>query len=465
VEVRTRDLGVAAGFAALLVFGSPFVGQARASASAAFPGAVGPAAAVVIAAFVGAWILIALTRIRHHRAERYLAIASAVLVAAIFSRSFRTGNAEIDLVEAFHFVEYGALTFLFYRAWHARGDGSSLALPALAGLLVAACDEWFQWFVPGRVGELRDLAIDAAAVMCGLLFSIGLRPPIRVTLALGAGSPMRIGSLAAVAVLTLALFFQTAFLGYEVTDPAVGTFRSRYTAEQLGEASRRRAAQWRDRAPLEQGLVSREDQYLSEGLWHVARRNDAATTGDMRGAWQENLILETFYAPVLDIPSSASGVAHRWPAEQRASTARADGAERGAYRSDAEPYPLYAWPKPLFWLAIALAIAALAGASLSADARTDASTRGPVEISCRSRGLWYSALGALELPRRRRGKKSEEVQQETERGIHEADDAQRGARRGRRHETAAAHRGHEEAVGVHQTERSAGQEEQTDDQG
>ena len=59
----------------------------------------------------------------------------------------------------------------------------------------------------------------------------------------------------------------------------------------------------------------------------------------------------------------------------------------------------------------------------------------------------YSALGAIELPRRRRGKKSEEVYEETECGIHEADDAQFGARRGRRHETVAADRSDQEVVG------------------
>ena len=64
---------------------------------------------------------------------------------------------------------------------------------------------------------------------------------------------------------------------------------------------------------------------------------------DIVGAWRENVILEAYYAPVLD-------TGHRWPSEQRRDAeGRASAARRAApYVSVAYPYPIYAW-RPLFW--------------------------------------------------------------------------------------------------------------------
>ena len=73
----------------------------------------------------------------------------------------------------------------------------------------------------------------------------------------------------------------------------------------------------------------------------------------------ENLILEKYFAPVLDTPSYVSRTGHRWSAEQRQSVqALAAGADP-TFLSQANPYPIFAWSRTLFWLA-ALAIAAVA---------------------------------------------------------------------------------------------------------
>lgn len=361
--VRGRELAAACGFAIVLVVGSPLVGQVRASVASAFPGSFRLIIGAAIATALAGAILFASFRIRERRALRYAAIASAVLGAAACARTLRTGNVSVDLVEAFHFVEYGFLTLLFYLAWHPLRDGAAIALPLLAGLLVAILDESFQWFVPARVGELHDLVINAAAVICGLLFSVGVKPPAGAGRALQPGSPMRIGGLSAIVILTFALFFHAAFLGYDVRDARIGTFRSRYTAGELEAAGRVRADRWRRRPPLEAGLVSMEDQYLSEALWHVVRRNDAVSAGDHFAAWRENRILETFFAPVLDASSYAGRNGHRWPAEQRAALARLAEGDGRPYVSDAEPYPIYAWSKTVFWLAAALAIAVVMAAA------------------------------------------------------------------------------------------------------
>ena len=83
------------------------------------------------------------------------------------------GNPESDVVEHVHFVEYGIVTWLFYRAWLGLGDAGVLVLPLLAGLAVGTMEEWFQWFLPARVGELRDIFLNGAAIVTGLAVQRG----------------------------------------------------------------------------------------------------------------------------------------------------------------------------------------------------------------------------------------------------------------------------------------------------
>ena len=115
--------------------------------------------------------------------------------------------------------------------------------------------------------------------------------------------------------------FDTVHLGYDVREPGIGIFRSRYSRDQLESAAKERMARWRGQPPPAAGRLSREDQYVSEALWHVRHRNEAMADGDVLTAWRENRILETFYAPVLetgtaDSPAGSAGLrnnASRWP--------------------------------------------------------------------------------------------------------------------------------------------------------
>jgi hypothetical protein len=250
---------------------------------------------------------------------------------------------------------------------------SVLVLPVLAGLLVGTLDEWFQWFIPSRVGEIRDVILDSAAVACGWLFSIGLDPPAHFTLAMRRGSAIRIGGMLAVAILVFGAFLETVHVGYDAGDPRIGVFRSRYTTVELESAARERAARWRDRPFMAGGRVSREDQYLSEALWHVRRRNQAASAGDVFTAWRENRILETFYTPVLEIPTYLGRPGFRWPVEQRVDVERRAQDDGRPYVSDAEPYRIYVWPKSRFWTVVVLVISITLVLFLAADRRSGAS--------------------------------------------------------------------------------------------
>lgn len=326
----------------VVVLSAPFTGQARAWLRATFPGQfvliVGGGVAVALA---GA-MFFALRRIREHRARRYALIASAVVAAAAYSAWTATGTPEVDSVERFHFIEYGVIAWLFYRACKPAGDPSIVILPVLAGLVVGTCDEWLQWFIPNRVGEAKDVALNLVAIGCGLLFMAGADPPETFSRTLRPGSRRRIVVAAGMFVVVFALFVNAVHLGHQLSRDGL-TFRSHYSADELAALAADRVERWKTNPPIRLIRLSREDQYMDEGLWHVRRRNAAWTAGEYWVAWQENRILEMFYAPVLDTPSYVSPSGNRWPDGQRGDAEARAAGDRGPYVSDAEPYPILSW--------------------------------------------------------------------------------------------------------------------------
>jgi hypothetical protein len=366
--VPPRRLGLAVAVGAALVLGAPFIGGLRAAVREAFPGQYVLIVAGGIALAIGGALALAVARIRERRAIRYGALGLAVALGVAYALAFSSGDAEQDAVERFHFVEYGVVALLFYRAWKDAADSSILILPALAGLLVGTLEEWFQWFVPVRVGEVKDIFLNLAAIACGLLFSIALDPPPRFSAALRPGSARRVGLLASVVVLAFGGFFHALHLGHDVHDGDIGTFESRYTPARLFELSAERTARWRTDPPLAWRRLSREDQYMSEALAHVQERNRMWAQGNIPAAWAENRILEKYYAPVLDTPSYVSKTGHRWPAAQREDAGRRTaGARTLDYVSAAYPYDLHQWSPLYYWLVVgalaaACALPAFAGA-------------------------------------------------------------------------------------------------------
>ena len=372
-QLRAAPFVVAVVVSAILVLSAPFVGRVRAQIRTTFPGQFVTIVGGSIALAIGAALIVALVRIRERRALRYPLLALSLALGGAYSYATRTGVPEVDAVEHFHFVSYGLVTMLFYRAWRGRparrtesasvpaGDGAVFILPVLSALIVGTLDEWFQWFIPNRIGELRDIFLNAAAIATGLLFSLGLDPPERFTPAIRAESRPRIRRVLAATIVAVAAFIAIVHMGHEVRD-GDRAFMSIYSAAELDALSADRAARWRRDPPLELIRLSAEDQYMSEGLWHVQRRNRLWTAGQASAAFAENLILERFFAPVLDTPSYVSKTGHRWPPEHRAdaeSRAR-QSPSAGGYVSDAHTYPIFAWSPAVFWAGVvALVLATL----------------------------------------------------------------------------------------------------------
>ena len=341
---------------AVLVLAAPLVAQLSAWLREVSQGSY----ALVLGSIVAALSVIAtgaaLASIRERRRERYGWIAAALILAVGYALVSRTGIADVDAAERFHFVEYGFIAFLFYKAWRPSGDGSVIVLPMLAGVLVGTLEEWLQWFVPVRVGEAKDVLLNLFSVAAGVLFALGVDPPSRATFALDRRSRRRVAGLGVITVVVFAAFFQSVHLGHEIADRDAGVFRSRYSEEELRDVSALRAQQWRAQPPLTWTRYSREDQYLTEAVAHVRRRNQRWDEGNVLAARQENLILEKYYAPVLDTPTYISAAGHRWPPEQRAHAEQLPGPGFMIYESDALTYAVVTWRPTIYWLVIAIAI-------------------------------------------------------------------------------------------------------------
>jgi hypothetical protein len=120
---------------------------------------------------------------------------------------------------------------------------------------------------------VRDVLLNLVAITCGLLFSIAIDPPPSSIRFPPKRSRTRVKRFAAVVVVALATFVHVVHLGYTVNDPNAGSFRSVYSAEQLGHLAEKRRERWRTAPPRTWRRLSREDQYLSEGVMHVRERN------------------------------------------------------------------------------------------------------------------------------------------------------------------------------------------------
>lgn len=338
---------------AVVVSAAPFMGQLNAWLRRAAPDHFLTIVIASLAVFAALGLAAAVRSIRERHAVRYGAIAAALAVAVAYSLATTTGSRDVDWVERVHFVEYGLLGFLFYRAWRTAGDVSCLVLPVLAGLFVGLAEEWLQWFIPVRVGELHDVLLNLVAVSCGLAVSVAANPPAAFSWRLPRTSRRRLAVLGSAVTLAFAFFLDQVHWGHLITRDGIN-FRSHYSGAQLVALGRERVSRWQAHPPAVLRRLSREDQYLDEGLWHVRRRNLVPAPD----AWAENRILEEFYAPVLDTPSYVSASGHRWAPEQRAA-AEAAAAGRGAFISAAEPYPLYTLPRWWLWSAAGIFVAAL----------------------------------------------------------------------------------------------------------
>lgn len=287
---------------------APFLGRLRDLLLERFPGnAVAVATATFGVLLAGAFLL-AVTWIRRHRWLRYGGLVVCGLLVWLQLAGFATDIPEVDIVERTHILEYGLLSLLFYRAFLPLRGASAILLAILAAALVGVLDEWVQWFVASRVGEVGDVWLNASAAATGALFALCLMPPEADRVRPKPSEGEAIATLGAVTIVVFGMFYHCAHLGYEIRDRQAGwVFRSWFSDTRLEVVAAERARRWRLGRLPSLDPTAREDYFFVEGTSRVAYRNASLERGDFTSAWMEQRILERHYGPVLERRGLRSG--------------------------------------------------------------------------------------------------------------------------------------------------------------
>lgn len=305
-------------------------------------------------------------RLKIRALSNYIWLASVTLVYIYFTlKLWRRPE------EAIHFLEYGLLGFLLFRALRHHLPDKTVYLAAfLIGVMVGVFDEIFQWILPLRYWDFRDIGLNALAVgLCQIAVWKGLRPKLPSP-RVGIRSVKTISWLLAANFILLGLCLSNtprlvksytellpflSFLRKEEAmhefkfkheDPEIGVFFSRLTLEELEKTDRERAEEyalildeWR---PKKYGnfLVSFPGwahPFLHEMRVHIFRRDRRFSLArktdhpeerkdNLFIAYKENLILEKNFGETLRKSS------YKWT-EKRVERIKAEIVEEAFYRS------------------------------------------------------------------------------------------------------------------------------------
>ena len=127
--------------------------------------------AVILAAF-GALVYLLAYKFRVRSTSQYLWLFSCAGLYIYFTIALRKHPEE-----AVHFVEYGLLSYFFFRALSVKiHDWKIYITVMLFVTFVGTVDEFIQWLMPGRVWDYRDVGINALA---SVIFLIAVWKAIR----------------------------------------------------------------------------------------------------------------------------------------------------------------------------------------------------------------------------------------------------------------------------------------------
>ena len=98
---------------------------------------------------------------KKYKAKQFLLIISPLLLLTYLSLS-------LDVwVERIHFIEYAVLGLLVSRAVDVRTLSGIIYTGCLI-TLIGAVDEIIQWFLPSRVGDMRDVFMNSVGGLSGI---------------------------------------------------------------------------------------------------------------------------------------------------------------------------------------------------------------------------------------------------------------------------------------------------------
>jgi len=339
----------------LIYVSIPFVRRAREAFAARWPAEV--IAYAVIAAVLGTAVtaIFILRKHQPHIGRADLLWLAGVAAVFVFWTHHLMGQPE----EAVHFLEYGVLGVLLYRAFEDRvPDPTVFVAATLTGLLVGTVDEIIQWLVPGRYWDIRDIILNGGAValvqiaiwrlfkrqpenICRSSLRLSCRLAAAQVLLLTlcmAATPQRLKRMADHVPLPDRLATGVDAIceyGFRHSADDRTLFRSRLSSGELLRSDRDRAPILahdldvsRGGSDLAQSSISpARDPFAYEIRIHVFARNrnlhkalarEPGSSGyrrHMTTAWRENLILENFFGNTLEQSTYRWGPRRRKEAE------------------------------------------------------------------------------------------------------------------------------------------------------
>jgi VanZ family protein len=326
----------------------------------------------VIIFFFAVCLYLLIYRLKIRTLSNYIWLTSVILIYVYFTLKLWKRPEE-----AVHFLEYGLLGYLLFRALRYHIPDKTIYLAALfIGATVGIFDEVLQWIIPLRYWDFRDIGINALSVgLCQIAIWRGIRPKLP-SLRVEPRSVRIISWLLAVNLVLLGLCLSNtprsvirytkhlpflSFLQKEEAmseykfkheDSEIGVFFSRLTLEELTKTDKERAEEY--------GLILTEwgqkkygdflisfpgwaHPFLHEMRVHVFRRDRrfslAMKTDHQKErkknlfiAYKENLILEKYFGETLQASP------YKWP-KVRMEQIKTEIEEDAFYRSPVSAAP------------------------------------------------------------------------------------------------------------------------------
>ncbi len=224
----------------------------------------------------------------------------------------------VRIIEFIHLFEYSLITILVLRAVSVSTKGYAAYIVAfIAMYLVGLGDEAVQGYIARRVGEFRDIHINA--LVAGLAI-VAVRLVFSPRVLSGRSRPKQLSPiliLMAASVIATAAFMLGFHIGYRIDDERCGVFYSLYPQEELLRRSHR--AGFGPLLPRGGSLASaaikgywaEEDFYETEANKHLDEREKLVRREQYWEAFCEEQIRRIYYARYTDL-----GEWRGWDAER-----------------------------------------------------------------------------------------------------------------------------------------------------
>ncbi|MCB0344504.1 MAG: VanZ family protein [Bdellovibrionales bacterium] len=138
-----------------------------------------PAAAIAAGALAYALFKQLNSLPKQERSRRIAMFLLVLLLAAVVCE-----YSIVAAIERIHFVKYSALALFIFHTIYRPGSrlGSTVLLTLTFSVSIGVSEECTQFFLPGRVFDLRDLFLNASACLIGTLLAVTTSTPAQANL-------------------------------------------------------------------------------------------------------------------------------------------------------------------------------------------------------------------------------------------------------------------------------------------